>query len=53
MGFIFNRRKSLGKGKTLNMSKSGVSVTKRAGRVSVNSKGKGSIRIAKGIRFKF
>jgi hypothetical protein len=53
MGFIFGRRKSLGKGKTLNVSKSGASVSKRAGRVTLNSRGRGSIRIAKGIRFKF
>lgn len=52
MGFIFNRRKSLGNGKTLNVSKSGVSVSKKAGRVTVNSRGKASVRIAKGIRFK-
>lgn len=53
MGFIFSRRKSLGGGKTVNVSKSGVSVSKKAGPLTVNSRGKASIRVAKGIRFKF
>jgi hypothetical protein len=53
MGFSFSRRKSLGKGKTVYVSKSGVSVSKKAGPLSVNSRSKGSIRLGKGIRFKF
>lgn len=53
MGLVFNRRKRMGKGTSLNVSKSGASVSKRAGRVTVNSRGRGSVRIAKGIRFRF
>jgi len=53
MGLVFSRRKSLGKGLMANISKSGVSMSKRAGRVTVNSRGRGSVRIAKGIRFRF
>jgi hypothetical protein len=53
MGFVFNRRKRLGKGTTLNISKSGASVSKRKGPISVSSRGKGSVRLGKGIRFKF
>lgn len=52
MGFIFNRRKTIAKGTTANVSKSGVSVSKKVGRVSVNSRGKASINLGKGIRFK-
>lgn len=53
MGFSFSKRKSLGKGKTVNVSKSGVSVSKKAGPLSVNSRGKTSVRLGKGVRFKF
>lgn len=53
MGFTFQRRKKLGKGTNLNLSKSGASVSKKAGRVTVNSRGRGSVRIAKGLSFRF
>lgn len=53
MGFVFNRRKRVARGTTVNVSKSGASVSKKAGPVTFNSRGKGSVRIAKGIRFKF
>lgn len=53
MGFVFNRRKRIGRGRTLNVSKRGASVSQRAGRVTVNSRGRGSIRIAKGLSFRF
>lgn len=53
MGFTFQRRKRVGKSSTVNLSKSGVSMSKRAGRATVNSRGRGSIRIAKGLSFRF
>lgn len=53
MGLVFNRRKRLGKGATVNLSKSGASVTKRKGPVSVSSRGRGSVRLGKGVSFKF
>lgn len=53
MGFVFQKRKRIGRGTNLNLSKSGASVSKRAGRVSVSSRGRGSIRIAKGLSFRF
>lgn len=53
MGFIFNRRKKVGKRTTLNMSKSGVSVSRKAGPLTVNSRGGVSVRLGKGKRFKF
>jgi hypothetical protein len=52
MGFIFNRRKKIGKKTTANVSKRGVSVSRKAGPLTVNSRGKASIRLGKGLRFK-
>jgi hypothetical protein len=37
----------------LNLSGSGASVSKRKGRVTVNSRGGGSIRIARGLSFRW
>jgi len=53
MGFSFSRRKKLGRTTSLNLSKSGASISKKAGRITVNSRGRGSIRIAKGLSFRF
>ena len=53
MGFVFSRRKRLANGLDVNLSKSGASVSKRAGRVTVNSRGRGSVRIFKGLSFRF
>lgn len=53
MGLIFNRRKRIGKRTTLNVSTRGASVSKSLGRVSINSRGRGSVRLGKGFRFKF
>lgn len=53
MGFSFQRRKRLGRTGSLNLSKSGASVSKRTGRVTMNSRGRGSVRIAKGLSFRF
>jgi hypothetical protein len=52
MGLIWNRRKRIGKSTTMNLSKSGVSVSKKSGPLAVNSRGKASIRLGKGLRFK-
>ena len=52
MGLVWNKRVKLGKGTALNLSKSGASVSKRAGRVSVSSRGNSSVRIAKGLSFR-
>jgi hypothetical protein len=53
MGLIFRKTKSLGRGGRLNVSKSGVSVSKRVGPVTLNSRGRGRLRIAKGLSFRF
>lgn len=53
MGLNYRRRISTGKGTTLNVSKSGVSESKKIGRVTLNSRGGGSIRLGKGLSFRF
>jgi len=53
MGLVFSRRKRLGHGVNLNLSKSGASVAKKVGRVTLSTRGRGSIRIAKGLSFRF
>ena len=53
MGFRFNKRVRLAKGTGLNLSKSGASVSKKVGGVTLNSRGTGSVRIAKGLSFRF
>jgi hypothetical protein len=52
MGLIFNRRKKLGKRMTLNFSKSGVSLSRKMGPLTVNSRGRARIRLGKGLSFK-
>lgn len=51
--FRFNRRKKIGKGTSLNLSKSGASISKKLGPVTLNSRGKGSLRLGKGKSFRF
>ncbi|GAA0189880.1 MULTISPECIES: DUF4236 domain-containing protein [Micrococcaceae] len=52
MGFTFRKRKKLGKSTTLNISKSGASVSKKAGPVSISSRGTVNIRLGKGLSFR-
>lgn len=53
MGLVFRKRKRLGRSGALNVSNRGVSASKRAGRVSVSSRGRGSVRLGKGLSFRF
>ena len=53
MGLVFSRRKRLGRGLNLNLSTTGASVSKRAGRVTVNSRRRGSVRLARGLSWRF
>lgn len=50
-GFRFRKTKNLGDGTRVNYSKSGASVTKKVGPISVNSRGRVTLRIAKGLSF--
>jgi hypothetical protein len=52
MGLSYRRRVSLGKGTWLNISGSGVSVSKRVGRVTVNSRGRFFVRLLKGLSYR-
>jgi hypothetical protein len=52
MGWIFRKRVNLGRGAALNVSKSGVSVSKRVGPVTVNSRGRLTVRIAPGLTWR-
>lgn len=52
MGLLFNRRKRTRYG-TVNLSKSGVSLSRKAGPFTFSSRGRGSIRLGKGISFRF
>jgi hypothetical protein len=49
MGLVFGKRIRLGGNETVNLSKGAASVAKRVGRVTVNSRGRGSIRILPGL----
>jgi hypothetical protein len=50
---IFRKRVQLGPSSGLNLSRRGVSVSKRIGRVTVNTRGRGRIRLGKGLSFRF
>ena len=52
MGFVWRKRARLGKNTAVNLSKGGASVSRRAGRASVSSRGNASFRVAKGLSFR-
>lgn len=49
----YRKSKSLGNGTRLNVSRSGLSVSKRVGPLTLNSRGRGSLRIAPGLSYRF
>ncbi|WP_432491286.1 DUF4236 domain-containing protein [Kineococcus auxinigenes] len=49
MGLFFRRSKVLGRGVRLNASNRGVSFSKRFGRTTVDSRGRVSVRLFKGL----
>lgn len=51
MGWLFNKKVRVAKDTNLNLS-SGASVSKKVGAVTVNSRGKASIRLAPGLSIK-
>ncbi|UKA61378.1 DUF4236 domain-containing protein [Arthrobacter sp. FW306-04-A] len=53
MGFIFRKRVRLGKTGHVNLSKSGASVSERIGPVTVNSRGRVTVRLLPGLSFRF
>jgi hypothetical protein len=52
MGLIFRKRVNLGRGNSLNLSRRGVSATKRVGPVTVNSRGHVTVRLGNGFSFR-
>jgi hypothetical protein len=52
MGFIFRKRVRAGKRSWFNISKSGVSGSTRVGPFTVNSRGKGSVRLGNGLSYR-
>lgn len=53
MGLLFSRRKKIGKNTTANLSKGGISLTRKAGPASINSRGRVTVRLGKGLSFRF
>ena len=53
MGFQYRKRVPTGRTSWLNVSKTGVSASKKVGRLTLNSRGGGRIRIAPGLSFRF
>jgi hypothetical protein len=53
MAFTFFKRKRVGKRNHLNLSKSGVSVSRRQGPVTLSSRGRGSVRLGKLGSYRF
>lgn len=53
MGLNFRKRIATTPTTAVNVSKTGGSVSKRVGRVTLNTRGTGRIRIAKGLSFRF
>lgn len=52
MGIYFRRSKSLGKSTRVNLTKTGASVSKKAGPLSINSRGRVTFRLGKGLSFR-
>lgn len=52
MGFSFRKSLGLGRGTRVNLSKGGISASKRVGRVTVNSRGRVSVRILPGLTWR-
>lgn len=53
MGLVYRKSLRLGRKTRVNLSKSGASMSRRAGRLSVSSRGRGSIRLLPGWSFRF
>lgn len=53
MPFMYRKRVKVGRRSWLNFSKSGVSASERIGRVTLNSRGGGRVRLGRGLSFRF
>lgn len=52
MGFSFRRIIKIGKNTRLNVSKTGISASRKTGPVTVNSRGRITIRLGKGMTWR-
>jgi hypothetical protein len=54
MGFVWRKSVRAGRGRRVNLSTGGVSVSQRVGRrVTVSTRGRGSVRILPGLSYRF
>jgi hypothetical protein len=53
MGFVYRKSLPFGRGRRLTLSKSGASVSQRLGRVTLSSRGRGSVRLLPGLSYRF
>lgn len=53
MGFYIRKSARVGKHGRVNLSRSGLSLTERLGPLSVNSRGRVTLRLFKGLGFRF
>lgn len=53
MGLIFRRRIRAGRNSWLNLSGRGASLSRRSGPVTVNSRGRMTVRLGKGLSWRF
>jgi hypothetical protein len=53
MGLIYRKTKRVGRNSRLNISKSGVSATTRLGPFTMNSRGRMTIRLGRGLSWRF
>jgi hypothetical protein len=52
MGLIFRKTRTMKNGTRVNMSKSGVSASKKFGPLTVNSRGRMTLRLGKGMSWR-
>lgn len=53
MGLTFSRRKRLGRNTAVTVSKTGASLSRRLGPVTLSTRRRGSVRLGKGLGFRF
>lgn len=53
MGLIFRKRVRVSRRSTVNLSRRGASVSEHVGPLTLNSRGRASLRLGKGFSFRF
>ncbi len=52
MGISYQKRIKVGDGTFLNISKSGVSISQKVGKITINSKGTTTVNLGKGVTYR-